>query len=216
MNRSWIPIGGLCVAAALFGYWLAGSFVQSGPPEAIAASVNNAPAEAPPTEPEPVPAVAAPTPAPPAPVATAPKERAPEVAEIRRRLLDAAPVTRPAPAPAKVIPRSERPAQDGDPEALVTGGAMDEIDMSLLLPSHEDYDEVVEAQQRFNAFELAIRAEEELTQEVFEEVKAAHLHDLEAMLERSEELAAAGFVNEADSLILEWDSMERSLARRVE
>jgi hypothetical protein len=217
MNSSWTPIGGLCVLAAIFGYWAAGPSVEPAPTEAVAAApVEAAPEVEAPTESTPTPVAEATSPPAPGVAASKPAERAPNVAEIRRRLLAVPPAPSPAPVAAEVISRSERPAQDGDPDAFATSDAMEEVDMTSMLPSHDDYDEVVEAQQRFNAFELDVRAQEELTPEVWAEVKSAHMDDLEAMLERSEELADAGFISEADSLILEWDAMERALARRVE
>ena len=102
------------------------------------------------------------------------------------------------------------------PGEPVTAAAMKQPKMSALDVEDEDYDEVVETHQLFNAFEMDILARGEMTQADWDELEAKYAPAKEAMLNRSVELAHAGLADQNESMLLEWNALESGYREQVE
>jgi|GEM_PF-4536790 len=108
----------------------------------------------------------------------------------------------------------DRPARKlGEP---ATAAAMEEPDMSEFEVTDPDYDEVVEAHQLFHDFETDILSRGQITPAVWAELIEAHAPAKEEMLERSVVLARAGEADKSESLLLEWNALEAGYQGQVE
>ena len=201
--RSWGAVGALTLVAGGVAYMLAAPAPSSAP---LVPAVADAPVPAAEAEPAETPT---PAPAPAAPPA-APR---------------AAPAEEPTPAPMrapdgpKIVPPASPPGGErGErPESgLRTTDAFDHPDMREMDPIDERYDPVVEAQQRFHAYENAIAARAPMDRDTWTAVRAQFRPAHEAMLERSVELSQAGHGDESESLLIEWSMLESEHEREVQ
>jgi hypothetical protein len=220
-DPAWFPVSAVTALAFLVGYALAG-FALPGPPPPDEvpipiASPEVAPAAAAPaggTPPRQVPSpAAAPPPAPTlVPVTT------PPTPVYRPR---GAQATAPdAPLPLPVARPSARPELEPDPQEeaegiVITATALDEPDMTGMDPGDDAYDEVVEAQQRFHDLEVDIVSQGELTPEVWASLQEKHAAATQQLLDRAAQLNLSGHPLEAESLLVEWESLEARYAKRV-
>ncbi len=94
---------------------------------------------------------------------------------------------------------------DGSP---MTAAAMNELDMSQIDASQDEYDPGIEARQRFNALELDLLAEAPLTPETWKAITADHQDDLKAIFKRAKALSDADHPDDARALIEEWNELQ--------
>lgn len=202
MHKSWFAIAALVLVAGAVGYLL------------FAADEGVRP-----ERPAPAAAVATPPPSPAPRAGAAPTAPVAHRSGAGQRPTGADPVTGDHwPDQADVVTDYTLPAlfhvkrglarPDARPGEPVTAEAMKRRTMSDLEPEDEDHDPVIEAHQLFNAFEMAILAQDPLTREAFEELQAAYAPAKEAMEERSVAIAQAGFPDKTEELLLEWQALE--------
>lgn|GEM_PF-3902219 len=222
LSRSWLAVLAVTLASVACGYWLTDVAMSGRSPavEAVDAVAEVTPSPEPPTPaaskpmaalpPAPVAVVASPATTVPEPVTPAATSPTPAPPPLQRAWVET-PVT---PEPEPDI-EDETPAEEPVDAPLASELAFDDPDMRAMDPDDEDYDEVVEALQRFHEFEKEIRSYEELTPEAWQELQARHLPETEALLDRAAALNLAGHPAEAESLMLEWDLLEAKYAKKV-
>jgi len=102
------------------------------------------------------------------------------------------------------------------PGQQVTAYALDEPDMTEMDASSPQYDALVEAHQRFAAFEADIAARGDLTQEDWAELEGEHDAEFQELLARSAELGNGGHPDAAETLLQTYGLLRAAYAAAVE